>query len=145
MVAFNRLSNKIIEVDKIPADYGSGEKLYISEIHTIVYIGIHPDINVTNLAKIMGVTKGAISQGIKKLEKKRLVERYHNPTNNKEVLLRLTKKGEIDFHGHEAYHAKMDRELLKILEELTPEQTELVENLLEKMEDALDRRLPRLK
>lgn len=145
MTAFNKLSNKLIEVEKIPTDYGSGEQLYRAEIHTIAYIGNHPDINVTNLAKIMGVTKGAISQSIKKLEKKKLVERYHNSTNNKEILLRLTKKGEIDFHGHEAYHAKQDSELLETLEELTPTQIEFVENLLEKMEAAFDRRLSLLK
>jgi len=87
-----------------------------------LFIGTHPDINGTSLAKIMGVTKGAISQVIKKLEKKKLVDRYQNPTNNKEILLRLTKKGEIDYHGHEAYHAKYDSQWFEALEKITPEQ-----------------------
>lgn len=137
--------NKIKEAEKIPLDYGSGEKLYSSEIHTLVYIGLQPDINVTNLANVMGITKGAISQVIKKLEKKSLVERYNNPTNRKEILLRLTKKGEIDYHGHEAYHAKHDAEFFELLEKLTPEQMQFIDYLLEKIEDALDRQLKQLK
>lgn len=144
-MSFGRILNKLKEAEKIPLDYGSGEKLHSSEIHTIAYIGSHPDINVTNLAKIMGVTKGAISQAIKKLEKKKLVERYQNPTNNKEILLRLTKKGQIDYHGHEAYHAKYDAQWFEALEKLTPEQIQLIEYLFQEMETTLDRQLKQLK
>ncbi len=142
---FFRIMNKLKEAEKIPLNYGSGEKLYSSEIHTIAYIGRHPDINVTNLAKMVGVTKGAISQAIKKLEKKKLVERYQNPTNNKEILLRLTKKGEIDYHGHEAYHAKYDAQFFEALEKLTPEQIQFIEYLLQEMETTINRQFKQLK
>ena len=144
-MAFGRIQNKLREAEKIPLDYGSGEKLYSSEIHTMAFIGTHPDINGTSLAKIMGVTKGAISQVIKKLEKKKLVDRYQNPTNNKEILLRLTKKGEIDYHGHEAYHAKYDSQWFEALEKITPEQIQFLEYLFQEMESTLDRQLKQLK
>lgn len=145
LMAFGRFMNKLKEAEKIPIDFGSGERLYSSEIHTIVYIGSHPDINVTNLAKIMGVTKGAISQAIKKLEKKKLVERHRSPTNNKEILLHLTKKGEIDYHGHEAFHAKHDAEFFQALANISSEQIQFLEYLFEQLEAALDRQLQVLK
>jgi DNA-binding MarR family transcriptional regulator len=144
ILTISRIIYKIREVEKIPMDFGSGEKLHSSEIHTITYIGLQPDINVTNLANAMGVTKGAISQLINKLEKKKLVERHRNPTNNKEILLHLTKKGEIDYHGHEAYHAKYDAEWYEMMEKFSPEQIQFLENFLEKIDTALDRQLLQL-
>ena len=50
------------------------------------------EVNMTQLAEIMGVTKGAISQTIRKLVHKNLIIRT-NINNRKEVNLRLSEKG----------------------------------------------------
>jgi len=84
--------------------FGTGILMHQNEIHTVQAIGRHSRINVTNLAKYKGVTKGAISQTIKRLIKKGLVRRTHAPGNAKEVLLELTDLGWIGFHNHEKFH-----------------------------------------
>ena len=84
--------------------FGTGILMHQNEIHTVQAIGRHSRINVTNLAKYKGVTKGAISQTIKRLIKKGLVRRTHAPGNAKEVLLELTDIGWIGFHNHEKFH-----------------------------------------
>jgi DNA-binding MarR family transcriptional regulator len=84
--------------------FGTGVLMYRREIHTIQSIGRNPGINVTNLAEYMGVTKGAVSQIIKKLIKKGLVRRTHTPGNAKEVVLELTELGWTGFHNHEKFH-----------------------------------------
>ena len=78
---FGRIINKFNYIEKIPRDFGTGKLLYPSEIHLIETIGKTPGINVTELAKRHGISKAAISQKLKKLEKKDLVERYKNGEN----------------------------------------------------------------
>ena len=97
---FIRLANKYNSLEKIPVDYGVGKDLYHSERHLIDHIGNHPEKNITELAKFMGVTKGAISQTVKKLENKDIVQRYKGEGNEKEVFLKLTSIGMSVFNKH---------------------------------------------
>ena len=84
--------------------FGTGVLMHPKEIHTVQAIGRYPRINVTKLAEYTGVTKGAVSQTIKKLVRKGLVHRTHAPGNAKEVVLQLTDLGWIGFRNHEKFH-----------------------------------------
>jgi DNA-binding MarR family transcriptional regulator len=84
--------------------FGTGVLMHTREIHTVQAIGHHPGINVTKLAEHTGVTKGAVSQTLKKLIKKGLVRKTHAPGNDKEVVLELTDIGWIGFRNHEKFH-----------------------------------------
>jgi len=79
-------------IGRKPKDYGTGDLLYFTELHTITVVGRNDDVNMTQLAEIMGVTKGAISQTIRKLAHKNLIVKT-NLTNRKEVNLKLSGKG----------------------------------------------------
>jgi len=94
-------------------DFGTGVPLYRSEIHTIETIGKNPGINVTRLAERMGVTKGAVSQMLTRLAKKRLVERGRPPGSEKEVTIDLSDLGRRAFENHSAFH----RQILAVLKE----------------------------
>ena len=120
-------------------DFGTGVPLYRTEIHTIRTIGENPKVNVTRLAELMGVTKGAISQTVNKLAKKGLVRRLHSPDNAREVLLELTDRGWTGFHDHERFHAEMfgvARD--QFGDELGPRMTTLTMALTD-LNDVLDR------
>ena len=84
--------------------FGTGVIMHPKEIHTVQAIGRYPKINITKLAEYTGVTKGAVSQTIKKLTRKGLVQRTHAPGNAKEVVLELTDPGWIGFRNHEKFH-----------------------------------------
>jgi DNA-binding MarR family transcriptional regulator len=89
---FIRILHLYSAIDKKPKDFGTGDLLYVSEIHAIHYISANPEINMTQLAELSGVTRGAISQTVKRLVSKRYIARY-KVKNNKEVNLRLSDKG----------------------------------------------------
>ncbi len=55
---------------KSPLDYGTDDLLYRSEVHTLEVIEKNPGINVTGIAKALDLTKGAVSQTIRKLVEK---------------------------------------------------------------------------
>lgn len=88
-------------------DFGTGVPIYRKEIHTLQAIGQHPKINITALAEHMGVTKGAVSQMVAKLIKKKMVWKAYANDNKKEVILELTNLGWIGFHNHEKFHVDM--------------------------------------
>jgi DNA-binding MarR family transcriptional regulator len=56
-------------------------------------VGVNPHMNLTELARASGVTKGAVSQIIKKLETKGVISRYKKAANDKEVFIELTETG----------------------------------------------------
>lgn len=131
---FNRIINKFTSIEKKPRDFGTGDLLYPSEIHNIEIIGRNPGINITNLAKKLGVTKGAVSQIVNKLERKNLVEKFRDSDNEKEIMLRLQKKGEIAFNGHENFHAKFYSEIMDEVDDMTPEQIQFFQSILDKID-----------
>ena len=130
---FTRMINKFNYIEKIPRDFGTGNLLYPSEIHLIETIGKTPGINVTELAKKHGISKAAISQKLKKLEKKDLVERFKGNENEKAVLLKLKIKGEIAFKGHESFHSIMDSGIIKKINEMPPEKVKDFEKILDEI------------
>ena len=95
--------NKFSAMEKEPRYFGTEEKLYSREIHTIQAIGNYPVINVTDLASKLGITKGTISPIVTKLAEKKLVLKFKGGDNNKEILLRLTPKGEVAYYAHEMF------------------------------------------
>lgn len=96
---FNRILHLYSVIDKKPKDFGTGDLLYVSEIHAVYLIGSNPEINMTRLAELAGVTRGAVSQMVKRLVSKRYVAKF-KVFNNKEVNLRLTDKGYIIFQHY---------------------------------------------
>jgi DNA-binding MarR family transcriptional regulator len=111
--------NKFTALEKSSRDFGTGDKLFPSEIHVVDAIGKQPGTNMTDLALVLGISKPAVTQIIGKVIKKNLVKRYNDKGNRKEVLLKLTKSGEIAFQGHQEFHARMDTAIIERFGRLT--------------------------
>lgn len=125
------------KIEKTPKDFGTGDLLYKSEIHTLVAIGKNPESNMTELAKIMGITKGGVQKFVKKLLAKDLIYRKQLITNKKEVLYELTAKGKIAFQGHNVYAKKQFGEIYEIMDDMKKEELEVLETFLKKLNEAI--------
>lgn len=87
-----------------PRDYdGSGELINMVEIHILTIIEDQPGITVSQLAIKWGTTKGAVSQTLKKLEKKELIFRQNENDNAKTIHLYPTEKGDRLSTAHKSY------------------------------------------
>ena len=137
-IALLRTFGKFKILDSKPRDYGVGYKLYSSEIHTIEFVGRYPGSNITELSDKMGITKGAVSQTVNKLVKKKFVEKFRDPGNDKEVYVRLTEKGEKARKGHEDFHKIDESELEKYLLSLDKERLDFIVDLFDRMSDEID-------
>jgi DNA-binding MarR family transcriptional regulator len=88
---------------------GDGETLFPAEIHVVSEIKENKGIHITALAERLGVTVGAVSQMLMKLEKKALVIKERDVQNQSRFLLELTPAGELIHKNHLRFHAEFDR------------------------------------
>lgn len=133
-----RILNKMDADERVAKDFGTTDLLHCSEIHTIMAIGKNPDINVTSLSTLLGISKSAISQMTAKLLKKGLVEKFRDPENEKEIRLRLSPKGTIAYLGHEQHHAKIYAQMHQNLGDLSDAEFAFIIRFLTAMEKTID-------
>lgn len=133
-----RLGNQL---EKSPRKFGTEDLLSHSEIHLIEIIGDHQGFSVTDIAKNLHVTKGAISQNLKKLEYKGYSAKIADPENNSRTIVQLTAKGKTAYWAHKAWHESMDGGFSAYLNNLTGEEIETIAQFLDRVEDFLERRL----
>ncbi len=142
--SFQRAMEMAAELEKKPRDFGTGEKLYSAEIHMIEVIGESENenqkVSVTDIADYFGITKGAVSQTFKKLDKKGLVQRYADPVNASRSLLYLTPEGKRVLKSHQEWHEKMDGGFADYLNGLKPSDIFVIKDFLSRYEFSLDNR-----
>lgn len=74
-------------------DYGTGQLINMTEVHTLTMIEDNPGITASDLVKIWNYTKSAISQILKKLEQMGLIYKVVDESNAKLYHLFPTDEG----------------------------------------------------
>jgi DNA-binding MarR family transcriptional regulator len=87
------LMNMILFIEKKNVFESDKIKLYPREIHLLLFLIEKQNVNATQIAEKMFITKGAISQTLTRLEKKGMVEKIKDPYNKNELTINLTKEG----------------------------------------------------
>lgn len=131
---YNRWENK-------KRTYGTSLPLSRAEIHTVAAVGDHPGINVTTLAEILGITKGAASQMIYKLVEKGRVVKMVSPESDTEVVLNLTKDGRKDYESHQEYHRQTNEEFFAMLKDMPEPVYQQLSEALSGFEQYLNKKL----
>ena len=130
-------------IGRKPKDYGTGDLLYFTEIHTIAMVGKNREINMTRLADMMGVTKGAISQTIRKLVSKNYIVKS-NTNNRKEINLRLSEKGKVVYKGQESFQKELFTFAETLYDSARTEDRELVGRLFLAISENMQERVRKL-
>lgn len=135
---FERIIHKYTQVEKMPQKYCDGLLLTQPEIHTVVSIGNQEGIGVTQLAKIRGITKGAVSQMIYKLRDKGLVEKQISPDSDAAVSLFLTDKGKQVCLEHRKRHKSHSDMFMRLMSSLSEENLLKMTEFFNSFEKELD-------
>jgi DNA-binding MarR family transcriptional regulator len=135
-----RVLNKYVENQKKPRKYGLEERLYPAEIHMIMLIGDNKGSGVMDLSEKAGITKGAVSQMLKRLENKDLIEKGGDPDNSKKIVLKLTNRGNVAYYYHKKLHEEMDGELYAFLDSLSQMKLKALEDFFMLFEKGIDKR-----
>ena len=140
---FLKILNLYAVINRKPKDYGTGDLLYLSEVHTISMVGKNDFLNMTQLAEIMGVTRGAISQTIRKLVSKNFIIKS-NSRNRKEINLELSEKGRIVFLGLATFHKEIFAFAEPLYETAQPRDIALVKRLFDAISGNMEQRVKQL-
>jgi DNA-binding MarR family transcriptional regulator len=121
------------EFESAPRDFGTGDLLYSSEIHTLQAIGNNENINLSELAEILGISKSGVSKFIKKLLSKKMITKSNPLNNRKEVVFNLTKKGWTAYLGHQNFSEQTFNSIYNILSRLDDQQILFLETFLHEL------------
>ncbi len=124
--------------DRKNRDYGVEDPLFHSEIYTLNEIREHEGIHITALAERCGVTKGAISQVLKKLEQKGLVTKEKDIRNQSRLILKLTPKGEIAYSRHLDYQKQFKKKVVRVLRDAPDEKVQFIKDFFINLEKQLE-------
>ncbi len=142
---FLRVVNKYNAFEKIPVRQSGEIGLYHSERHMVDRIGDNPGMNITDLARTSGVTKGAISQMVKKLEAKGIVERRKRAANDKEVFVQLTQTGREFYKGRQRSNRETMRPLVEELRRHSEDKVEFLAAMFRWLDQFMDKTLEEMK
>jgi DNA-binding MarR family transcriptional regulator len=80
--------------------YGTNVDIHGSEIYLMKNIADHEASHISELARILGVSKSAVSQMVFRLKKKGLAYKETDPENRTRYLVKLTEKGKAAHARH---------------------------------------------
>ena len=131
-----RVINRIIFMEKQQRFEFEGIKLYPSEIHLLLIIDEKYATNATKMAEQLGVTKGAVSQTLSRLEKKGVLIKTKDPQKKNELTLAFTPMGAKAFEHYKAGTARFFEMHDAYLSTLSAGDREVIQQFLKQMEEA---------
>jgi len=118
---------------RTPHDYGAGDLLYSSEIHTVVAVSKAPGCNLTTLAAQLNISKAAVSKFVAKLVRMGYLVKSKPVNNDREVIFNLTKKGQTAVNGHQAFEMKTFGPFLKVEAALSEHDYQAIKDFFKKV------------
>lgn len=130
--------NKIIFLEKRNIFQLKGVKLYPSEIHLVLFINNERDSNITRIAEKLGLTKGAVSQTLTRLEKKNIVRKTKDPFNKNELTVSFTPFGKEVIGAYVKTLKDTHEQYDRYLSSLREEERSVIKKFIQHIEAMLD-------
>ena len=129
--------NSILRIEERSLDNRLTHGLPITEVHTIVAVGLHERNPMNVVAARLGVTLATLTTAVAKLVRKGFIERSRFEDDRRVVLVSLTKKGRQVLRAHNLFHHQMIDEALA---DLTEEEERVLAEALAKVRAFFDAR-----
>ena len=127
---------RISKIEERAMTTGLGSAISITEIHIIEKIGLTEPARMSEIAHLLGVTLATLTVACDKLEAKDLVRRARSRTDRRVVHVTLTPRGRAVYEYPRSFHERM---ISSILDTLSPEQSAVLAQSLEKLQDFFNR------
>ena len=129
--------NSILRIEERSLHNRLTHGLTITEVHTIVAVGLHERNPMNVVAARLGVTLATLTTAVAKLVRKGFIERSRFEDDRRVVLVSLTKKGRQVLRAHNLFHHQMIDEALA---DLTEEEERVLAEALAKVRAFFDAR-----
>jgi len=114
-----------------------GVNLYPSEIHLMLEISDGELTNATKAAAQFGITKGAVSQTLKRLEQKGILTKDKDPYHKNELSVTLTPMGKRAYGAVRELRAGIMGEFQRVLDDFTADDQTAITRFLKRINDTL--------
>lgn len=121
------------EFERQCCKYGTDVDIHMAEINTIMAIHNHEGIHVGGLAECLGVTKGSVSELLRRLERKGLAYKAKDPLKMTRLNVFLTEKGKVAHRTHMGFHSQLDNLVDEVMQPRTPEELARFVGFLEEL------------
>lgn len=115
-----------------------GLKLYPSEIHLMLLIDDQQATNATGMAEKLGVTKGAISQTLSRLEKKGILVKTKDPYSKNELTATFTPLGQAALVQYRELRTSFRSQFVHYFSTLPEDERAVIGRFMKKTEAILD-------
>ena len=124
--------NKIIFLGKKNIFEFKGLKLYPSEIHLILVMSEAPT-NASQMAQMLDVTKGAVSQTISRLVKKGVLIKEKDPFLKNELTLTFTPLGKEVFQAYSRISRTMDGKFMDKISMFRDDELAIIDRFMDEI------------
>ena len=110
-------------------------RLSVSSMHVLDVIHAHDGIKGIDIARELGITKGAVSKITRNLLEHGLIRKTRRPNNLKEIYFSVTPLGAELAEVHQAFHREQDQRATELMAGFDAASLEIVADFLEKLAD----------
>jgi len=135
----HKFINKLIFLEKKNIFKFKEVHLYPSEIHLMLLIKEKQTTNATKMAERLGITKGAVSQTLSRLEKKGILNKIKDPYNKNELTVSFKSLGQEAIEQLRELQTPVKKQYDNYLSTLTENEREVIKRFLSQMEVIIDR------
>jgi DNA-binding MarR family transcriptional regulator len=128
-----QMVDRILQIEKRKHVDVDGVELYPSEIHLMLHVADEGATNLTRIAERLGVTKGALSQTLGRLEQKRMLLKSKDPKARNELTVTFTPAGRRALERFRALRSAVETRYDRLLDELDEPERAAVEKFLRRM------------
>lgn len=115
-----------------------GINLFPAEIHLMIVVDETHDSNATEIAQLLGVTKGAVSQTLSRLEKKGVLFKTKDPYSKNELELTFTQLGRKALSFYKKQSTELLKESDRYLSNLSEKEKLTIQQFMFQMETLVD-------
>jgi len=133
-----RVINRLIFLEKRSVFQLGGLRLHPSEIHLMQVISEEPDRSAGEMARILGVSNGAVSQTLARLERKGVITKVKDSSLKNRVTAIFTTTGRMAIERFEEARAASVKSFATYLAGLSDAERKAIEGFLSHMEGFLE-------
>ena len=134
-----RVINRLIFLEKRSVLRHEGLRLHPSEILLMQVISEYPDANAGEMAERLGVSNGAVSQTLARLEKKGVIYKHKDTSLKNRVTAAFTDSGKEAMERFESEQASSKELFSNYLKGLSKTEREAIGSFLSHMEEFVQR------
>ncbi|MBF9017527.1 MULTISPECIES: MarR family winged helix-turn-helix transcriptional regulator [unclassified Oceanispirochaeta] len=134
----NQVLQKKNDLDRRACKIGHEYTLQSSEMTLLQCLGSNPGKSVTALAGVLQITKGAVSQTLKRLDSKELLQRDEDPANASRALLSLSLRGRFVLQKYQDRQRVVESSFNRYLSRLSSRDARTINEFLQQYDSILD-------